>query len=106
MWGSYHCCDIITQMWSFIYSVNNAPNDIEWTEKLLDSLGEFIRKYLKNGEDLQIAKYEDIIFDWKQNFKYHNKGWEENMVYYCNELLQGIFVKTHNYNEYSHCEKI
>lgn len=41
-------------------------------------------------------RYEDVIFDSKNSFKYYNKLWEENLLYFCNELLADIWSNHYN----------
>lgn len=95
MWNSYHCSDSVTQTWSFTYSMlePNFPGVDKLTVKILANIQLLLEKFIINGEDLHVHRFDQVVFDWKGSFKYCNKSWEENLVYFCNELLQEIWAK-------------
>lgn len=63
---------------------------------MLGNVHNLVERFLVNCEDLHVSRFEHLVFDWKQTFKYFNKNWEENVLYFCNDLLKEIFCSKYN----------
>lgn len=98
MWNSYYCCDSITQIWPFIFSIVDSEMDPLLVESILINLHKLTKKFLYNDEDLRVIRFEETLFELKTSFKYFNKSWEENLLWFCNELLREIWST--NYKVY------